>query len=62
MDGLSGIYLGFSLCSFSPTFIIQSFKGKPFRGRGFSEGKDSVTSQPSISVHIGTVVLGSRTQ
>ena len=62
MDGLSGIYLGFSLRSFSPAFIIQSFKGQPFRGRGFLEGKGSAASRPSISIHIGAVVLGSQTQ
>jgi hypothetical protein len=54
--------LDFSLCSFSSAFIIQSFTGKPLRGRGFSEGEGSAASRPSISVCIGTVVLGSRTQ
>jgi hypothetical protein len=62
MDSLLGIYLGFSFCSFSPAFFIPSFDGKSFRSCGFSEGEDSAIGRPSISVHIGTVVLGSRAQ
>jgi hypothetical protein len=62
MDGLPGIYLVFSFCSFSTAFFIPTFKGKPFRSCGLSEGEGSAVGRPSIAVHIGTVVLGSRAQ
>ena len=62
-DGILWTYLAsFFFCSISPPVFVHPIKGASFEGCGLPEGKASEIGRPFVTVHFGTVVLGSRTQ